>query len=125
MTYTRLNPTAAQQHVGDYYSAAWTADSSSANGTRLTNTITLPAGTYLICMMVPVINTETFAMAVTIPSSGAYLTNQCIHVGIGQSSKAVVVKLTESKTIAIAAAQSFACTFSYKERGGLIVVRLA
>lgn len=110
--------------IGAFYSASWTASSSAANNVILTGNITLPAGTYIVCMMVPVISTTNYALALR-DTSNDTINDNCIHVGIGQSSKTVVVKLTSQKTVRLMSAQSAACNFTYRERGGLIVVRIA
>lgn len=124
MSATRINPTASQQHVGDYYYAAWTANSSSANNAALTGNITLPAGTYVVCMMLPVISNSTYFVGLNDTSHNP-IANYCFHGGIGQSSKTVIVKLSASKTMRIESGQSAACSFSYLERGGLTAVRIA
>ena len=110
--------------IGTFYFASWTASSSAANNVVLTGNITLPAGTYVVCMMVPVISTTNYALALR-DTSSTTVNDNCIHVGIGQSSKTVVVKLTSQRTVRLMSAQSSSCTFTYKERGGLIAMRIA
>ena len=119
MTAVRVNPTEGQMHVGDYYEAAWTATSSSANNTRLTNSFTLPAGTYLIWAKLPFISTSTFFAGLSFNSTG-YGTGQLAN----QQSATWVVQLGSQTTMHLVATQSAACTFSYLERGGLYAVRL-
>ena len=122
MTAVRVNPTEGQMHVGDYYSAAWTASSSSANLTTLTDWITVPAGLYLISFSLPKISTTTFACGLA-DASGLF--SKGIHIGTEQTSKSFPLKLNADTRLRLAAAQGAACTFSYTERGGLYAVRLA
>lgn len=114
---------ALRDSVGQYYSAAWTASSSASTNIALTKNITLPAGTYVVCMMLPVISTSQYFVGLNDTSHNP-IANYCFHSGIGQSSKTVIVKLSASKTMRIESGQSSACTFSYLERGGLVAVRI-
>ena len=125
MSITRLTPTEQQQHVGDYYSAAWTADSSSANKAVLSDTITLPAGTYVVSILLPYISTSVFYCSLFNASTNDIVNGKWFHGGGSSSSKTSILKLTAQTSVRICASQSATCTFSYKERGGLVAVRLA
>lgn len=123
MPITRLNPAPAQYHVGDYYDAAWTAASSSANSTRLSDYITIPAGTYVVTIAMPVISTSTFTCGLMNSSGGNVGAIFC--AGGSHMSRTAILQPVAPITICIGSAQSSACNFTYRERGGLRAVRIA
>lgn len=121
MGAVRLNPTASQQGVGAYYEAAWTASSSAANLARLTNSITLPAGVYVIMAHLPQCSSTPFYAGLMGAPDGRNGTGALPNQGVATW----VVRLTSASNVYLAAGQSAACAFSYTERGGLQAVRIA
>ena len=105
-------------------SAAWTADSSSAGNTVLTDDLTLPKGMYLLIVAYPVLgNTDVFVSGIdgsNISSWGGSFINIA-----SQQNSLRFVKVNANTTIRLRSMQSFAQTFSYLERGGLFAYKLA
>lgn len=110
--------------VGAYYSTPWTASQSTGINARLTENIVLPAGVYVVCMMLPGLSTSTYAMGLK-NHFGEWVNNQCTYVGASQTSKTVLLKLTSQTTMYLKSNQTASCYFSNKEYGGLTAVRIA
>lgn len=112
MTYTRLNPDKT------LYSAAWTATSSNAYGTLLTQKVTVPPGTYIVTASLPTISTSTY-MAGIEPSADTYIN------GPMYTKTSFVMQFASSTQLYMISAGSTACTFSNLGRGGLKALRIA
>lgn len=108
---------------GKYYSAAWTADSSSAWGTRLTENLTLPKGTYVIMCKIPIV-TGNFTGVALMTSSGVISDFDQIVTG-SQQSTVLIEKFDTEKTVYLGTAGSGVCSYSYKDRGGMRAIRIA
>ena len=108
--------------IGTYYEASWKASSSSTFGTVLTNSIALPAGTYVITLSAPVINVA-FSYAISGISSRYF--RDYASSSMAGSTFTIVQKFTSSTTIKATAAASASVSFTYTERGGLSAVRIA
>ena len=114
--YTRLN----NPHVGDFYTASWTASTSSAPNTRLSNmTSPLPAGTYIVTAKFPTISTSDFTASIVGANDG----NLYIH-GPSWESASYVTTVNEGAQLYINSSQSAKCDFTALERGLLRATRL-
>lgn len=112
MTYTRLNPDKT------LYEAAWTATSSNAYGTQLTQKATVPPGTYIISASLPTISTSGY-LAILDPL------NETMINGPMYTSVSILARFTSSTQLYLKAGGSSACTFSNLARGGLKALRIA
>lgn len=112
MTYTRLNPDKT------LYEAAWTATSSNAYGTQLTQKVTVPPGTYIVSASLPTISTGTF-MAGIDPMSDNFVN------GPMYTCASFLARFTSSTQLYLKAGGSTSCTFSNLARGGLKALRIA
>lgn len=108
---------------GEYYSAAWTANSTSAYGTKLTGSITLPAGTYIIVCKTPYIASGTFP-GFYLADSGGIVDSTTISAPAGQQSETMLMEFAEQKTVWLESSGSPACNFSVIERGSLRAIRI-
>ena len=111
----------AQSVTGTIYTASWTATSSSATNARMTDTLTLPAGTYIGFIKCPVADQTTLAF--TIEPIG--LAAGGMLVGGGQGVLSAPFTLSATTTVYVATSMSFTTTYTYIERGYLKVVRIA
>lgn len=102
--------------IGTVYTAAWTATSSSANATPLTNAMTIPSGTYILLVITPPASTESFGISLAGKYSKVF--------GTGGGSFATTLTTTGT-SITVRSAQSAEVTFSYIERGSLTAIRIA
>ena len=113
------------QPIGNTYTASWTATSSNANNVRVTNTLTLPAGTYLFFLKVPVCNQSTLYFQVwSGTDDNNYITAGNVS-GAGQSVFSCVATYSQTTTVYGRTNFSMATTYSYLERGYLKAVRIA
>lgn len=103
--------------IGTFYSASWSATSTSASNARLTNSLTLPAGVYVVTLNLP--NTSTNVYAELYPISNHY--GQAPALG----SLTWVVQLASQTTVYARTAMSTSCSYTYTERGRLTAVRIA
>lgn len=104
--------------IGTTRNATWSPTGSSAVGTALTGAISLEAGTYIITASLPTISTDIFTAQI----SG--LSNRVLS-GHSWANVAFIEILSTTTSIQLISAQSAACNFSNRERGGLRVVRIA
>ncbi len=113
MGYTRLNR-------GEYYEAEWTAQSASASLTQLTGALTLPAGVYVIDLMVPVVSvlsgTPTFGLR--------GVTNHWQQGFASQGTITWVVRLASATSVHGCTGTGASMQFSNLERGSLRAVRV-
>ena len=105
-----------------YRTAAWTASSSTALNTILTETIAnVPSGTYIIDIAYPVLSTTPFASSIRVNGQEA---NKYLYQYSG-SNTSIIIKLTdENNSISLGSSQSSSCNMSYLERGGLTLYNL-
>lgn len=105
-----------------YRTAAWTASSSTALNTVLTETIAnVPSGTYIIDIAYPVLSTMPFASSIRVNGQEA---NKYLYQYSG-SNTSIIIKLTdENNSISLGSSQSSSCNMSYLERGGLTLYNL-
>ena len=106
-----------------YYSASWTATSSSATGTVLTGTITLPKGTYLIAVGSPYVQSAAALVGLRIGSSTDLTTLMTLPVN-AYTKGSFIVQLTAQQSVYLLTQSSASCTFTAPDRGSLKAVRL-
>lgn len=106
-----------------YYSASWTATSSSATGTQLTNSVTLPKGTYLIAVGTPYVQGATGLAGLRIGTTTDSST--LVSMPVNAYSKAsYIVQLTSQQNVYLLTQSSASLTFTAPDRGSLKAVRL-
>lgn len=106
--------------IGTTYTASWTATSTSGGSARVTNSITLPAGTYIVSLRMPIASQSTalyFGLSINSIKYGATYANQGIA--------SFIVTLTQEAAIYGVAGMSNSTNYSYIERGYLSAVRIA
>lgn len=106
---------------GMFYSADWTAASCSANDVVLTDSLTLPAGKYVLTVSYPNLSTSEYSTAIWINGAraGRYIRQ------LTTNSTSIVMNLSTTASVQLRSSQSTACTFSYLTRGGLLALRIA
>ena len=111
-------------NLGTRLVGAWTADSSSANNTYLTDELDVTAGTYLIIMSYPDISATSFVASLYNKTNNSVYDNTYM---LAQSlgNKAVLTAFSGAAKICIASAQSGSCNFSNKNRGGIRAIKLS
>ena len=119
-----LNEVLPSASIGKVYTADWTANSSNNYGLRMTDTMTLPKGTYVVVMKIPYVASGTFGGAQLFYGSGTLLDSRSICVVGSQQVATVIISLYAEFTIYIATAGSASCTFNYLERGGLVAIKI-
>lgn len=106
-----------------YYSESWTATSSSATGTVLTGTITLPKGTYLIAVGTPYVQGATGLAGLRVGT--ATDTTTLVSMPVNAYTKAsYIIQLTSQQNVYLLTQSSASLTFSNTDRGSLKAVRL-
>ena len=115
---------AINTRLGTRLVGAWTADSSNANNTYLTDEITVGAGTYLIVMSYPDISTTTFVASLYNKTTSAVY-DSCYMLANSLGTKCVLTAFSGTGKICIASAQSGACSFTNKARGGIRAIKLS
>lgn len=102
------------------YTAAWTATASSAINTRLTDAISLPAGTYLAVATTPIRSSG--GGIITIAGTGVtvykIVDNDYVQM-------CVPFTLSTAGSVAVFSASSSAMSFTNVDRGWLRVIKLA
>ena len=112
--------------IGQTYSADWTAITSSANNTVLTNDIAnIPIGTYLVIGKLPFLSTNDFAIGLQSTGITHITSDNLGKLGTMATSVAIISVTNVTNAIRIVSNQSGACDFSYLERGGIFAIRLA
>lgn len=99
------------------YTASWIATSSAANNVKLTGSLILPAGTYVVVANLP--NTSTWMAVQLYGVANYYGHGQALQNGTW------IITLTQETEIYLRTASSTSCTYSYTERGRLTAVRIA
>ena len=106
-----------------YYAASWTATSSSATGTVLTGTITLPKGTYLIAVGTPYVQGATGLAGLRVGSTTDSST--LVSMPVNTYTKAsYIIQLTSQQSVYLLTQSSASLTFTAPDRGSLKAVRL-
>lgn len=106
-----------------YYSASWTATSSSASGTVLTDTITLPKGIYLIAVGTPYVQSATGLVGLRVGT--ATDTSTLVSMPVNAYTKAsYIIQLTSQQSVYLLTQSSASLTFTNIDRGSLRAVRL-
>ena len=110
--------------LGTRLVGAWIADNSQGNATRLTNSITCTAGTYIITMTYPNIDTTQFVAGLFSEATGAIYDNG-YTIGVGLSEHTIITAFSATTKVYMASAQGAWCTFTSKERGSLRAIKLS
>ena len=106
-----------------FYSASWTATSSSASGTVLTDTLTLPKGTYLIAVGTPYVQGATGLAGLRVGTATDVST--LVSMPVNTYTKAsYLIELTSQKSVYLLTQSSASLTFTAPERGSLKAIRL-
>ena len=106
--------------IGTTYKAGWTATSSSAGSTKVTDSLTLPAGIYIITIKIPVCSANDLPFGLNI-SQGM----EDVSFFRSQDMRTFVKILTTTTTIYVDTAFSTSVTYTYTERGYLKATRIA
>lgn len=107
----------------DTYFGSWTADTSSANNTQLTQSITVPSGYYVLVLKAPAMSTTGFSVAISINGTNH---NQSVSFLAPYNEITYIVKLTNStNSIYGISTQSATCNFTSTERGGIQAIRVS
>jgi len=106
-----------------YYAASWTATSSSATGTVLTDTITLPKGTYLIAVGTPYVQGATGLAGLRVGSTTDSTTFVSMPVN-AYTKASYIIQLTSQQSVYLLTQSSASLTFTAPDRGSLKAVRL-
>ena len=107
-------------YIGDFWTGAWTASSSSGNNQQMTaKTPPLAAGTYIVEVQVPVVNTSGFVCAI----AGATEGNRYIK-GENYAHAAFVLQVAEGAQLYVVSATTSSFTFGYLDRGWIRATRL-
>lgn len=107
-------------NTGKIYTASWTATSTNGNVQRCTNSLTLPAGTYIFSVKIPVCSQNKLAFSVMpmdLTVGGWY--------GNGQVVQTYIWTLTQTTTCYVATSMSNQTNYTYRERGYFRAVRIA
>lgn len=109
--------------LGPFRSVTWTATKSAANAVQLTNKITgLSPGVYLCVVTLPIATSDNFLM--TFAGSPNIENNTYFTGKTNQTCIKLLPIYNNNTSLWIASAQSFECSFSNLERGGLRVFKL-
>lgn len=112
--------------VGTEYVAYWSASSSNQNNQRVTDSLTLPAGTYFMFFKAPMCSQSALFFQIYYDGADDYHYPTASAVpGQGQSTFACLVKLDSQKTVYARTNFSTQTTYTYLERGWIRAVRIA
>lgn len=114
-----INSRLGTRLVGD-----WTADSSTGNATRLTDSITCTAGTYLITMSYPNIDTTQFVAGLFREANWSIYDNAYM-IGGSLTEHTIITAFSDTQKVFIASAQGASCAFTNKSRGSIRAVKLS
>lgn len=111
--------------VGAYYKADWTASEAVGISKRLTDTITLPAGVYVINMVCPYCSDLSMEICIGFSAKMAIGSgNTFIKACYGTVTMLAKFEATTSLYVLTAASNTDA-KWSYLDRGGLAAIRIA
>lgn len=109
--------------IDGYYEAAWTATESSATGTQLTDSVTVPKGTYLVSLASPYVQGAMILVGIRVNSATDI--GSMVSMPTGMYTKASFIMTFSSDSTIYALTQSAAsATFANTNRGGLKLVKL-
>ena len=111
-------------NLGNRIVGAWTANASSTNLQRLTNSIELTQGTYLIVVSFPTLSAANFVSSLVLENTGSLYDNAIIS-GPSWTGKAVLTAFSGTSKVYLASAQGAACNFSNIERGSIRAIKLS
>lgn len=118
-----LNEVLPTPRYGGVQTASWTANSSNANNVKLTDSIHLTAGTYVITVKYPGIS-ATLSTAIQY-GTGTLLDSFCLSAGAAYSSHSYVINIPSELDIFVATSTSSSITYTYKDRGGLRAIQIS
>lgn len=111
-------------NLGTRFVGAWKSNSSTGNLQRLTDSIELTAGTYLIVASFPTISTSSFVASMCLESTGGMYDNTLISGG-SWTGKAIITAFSNTQKVYLASAQGITCNFSNTERGSIRAIKLS
>ena len=116
--------------ASNFYYAAWTASSSAASAARLTNTLVLPEGIYILNGRYPVLNKSLLAtFSLTNIKTSANQSNQNGLTAFQGGSYLPIVEILfvgpGGGEIYLQSAQSTAVTYTYLDRGYISAIKIA
>ena len=103
----------------DYYEADWKASASSANGTELTNRITVPPGVYIVNVAFPVSSSELLCCVVDKVSGGSVSPYKSFH---NYGDLTAICSFTNTAELCVVSASSYSVTFSNMSSGRIKAV---
>lgn len=106
--------------IGDVQSASWTATSSAASTTNLTNEITLTPGTWMIVVSLPTVSRTHQYMLTNISSA-----ENKYYSAVSMGTFTCVYQATSTTTTRVRSAASTSTTYSNITRGHIEAVRIA
>jgi hypothetical protein len=111
-------------NIGNQTVIDWTADSSNATGVQLTTKATLNKGTYIAVGSTPL---TSITMLYSLSSSVALNAVLPKYTNAGTQSLLVFTfkVVTDGTQVWLSTASSSACNYTYKDRGGLWIVRIS
>lgn len=109
---------------GTVLTATWIASSTSATGIKVTNSITLPKGTYLVVARTPYISTGNPLLGLR--KTGSEDLAQLMSGTQGQYAQGVfTVQSSGDESVALYTSSSFSVTYDALARGSLTAIRIA
>lgn len=122
-----LNEALPTPRYGGVQTASWTANSSSANNVKLTDSLHLVPGTYVITLKYPAVSANLYTTLFYSRNGGSstLLDSFTVSQGISCSSHTYVVNIPFELDLWAETATSTAITYTYKERGGLRAIQIA
>lgn len=110
--------------VGKFYKGAWIATECTGISQKYTETITLPAGTYLVLVTAPYCSDFTKRVCISFSGKMAIGTGATfIDAAYGTVATVAVFTATTNLTV-LSGASANDATWSYLDRGGLVAVRI-
>lgn len=122
---TDVSDKADKSVVGAYYKAAWTASEAVGISVRLTDILTLPAGTYIVSMGCPYCSDLTMEICIGFSAKMAIGSgNTFIKACYGTVTMLAQFTTTTNLSVLTAASNTNA-KWSYLDRGGIAAIRIA
>ncbi len=122
-----LNEVLPTPRYGGVQTASWTANSSNANNVKLTDSLHLTAGTYVITLKYPAVSANLYTTLFYSRNGGSstLLDSFTVSQGISCSSHTYVVNIPFELDLWAETATSTSITYTYKERGGLRAIQIS
>lgn len=122
-----LNEALPTPRYGGVQTASWTANSSSANNVKLTDSLHLVPGTYVITLKYPAVSANLYTTLFYSRGGGSntLLDSFTVSQGISCSSHTYVINIPFELDLWAESATSTAITYTYKERGGLRAIQIS